>query len=134
MAAQGELVLLAPPDAVTDRQVLGRHAHHQGRLAVAVKVARADIDACLHRDVVHVLDTARDQHFLAVGGDALGGLVHRLQAGAAVAVDGDAADRDREARDEGRHAGDVEALFAFLFDAAPVHVFDRRGRYVGALH
>ena len=59
-----------------------------------------------------------------LGGDALGRLVDRLQAGAADAVDRDAADLDRQAGDQGGHAGDVVALLALLLDAAPVDVLD----------
>ena len=55
--------------------------------AVAVEEARAGVEAGLHRDVVHVLDAAGDLHVLALGGDALGGLVDGLEAGAADAVD-----------------------------------------------
>ena len=95
--------------------------------------ARAEIEAGFHGDVLHVLDAAGDLHVLAAGGDALGRLVDRLQAGAAVAIDGRAADLDRKAGDEGGHAGDVETLLAFLLDAAPVNVLDGCGRDLGPL-
>ena len=83
------------------------------RRAVAVEVARAGVEAGLHRDVVHVLDAAGDLHVLAAGRDALGRLVDRLQAGAAqLRLTVRAADLDRQPGDEGGHAGDVVALLA----------------------
>ncbi len=82
---------------------------------------------------LHVLDAAGDLHVLGVGGDALGGAVDGLQAGAAVAIDGDAANLDGQAGDEGGHARDVVALLALLLDAAPLNVLDRRRRHAGTL-
>src|SRR5262249_55219913 len=52
--------------------------------------------------------------------------VDGLQAGAAVAVESDASDLDRQSSDERRHAGHVVALLALLFDTAPLNVFNIR--------
>ncbi len=93
--------------------------------AVVIEQARAGVEAGFHRDVVHVLDAAGDLHVLAVGGDALGGLVDRLQAGAAqlrLTVTPPTS-MGRPAIRRG-HAGDVEALLALLLDAAPLDVLD----------
>ena len=98
MAAQGELVLLLAADAIAQGQVLRGQAHVERGRAVAIEIARAGIEARFHRNVVHVLDAAGDLHVLAAGGDALGGLVDRLQARAAVAIDGGAAAPRWEAR------------------------------------
>lgn len=87
----------------------------------------ADVVAGFHWDVVHVFDAAGDLYIFAVGGDALGGLVDGLQAGAAQAVGGAGTDGDWQACDEGCHSGDVEALFSLLLDATPVDVFDGVG-------
>ena len=101
---------------------------------MAVVEARAGVEAGLHRNVVHVLDAAGDLNVLALGGDALGGLVDGLEAGAAVAVDRHAADLQRQPGDQRGHAGHVVALFALLLDAAPVDVFDLRSGNADALH
>src|SRR5437867_5647900 len=87
MAAQGELVLLAPADLVFEGQVFRGQAHVQDRRAMAIEKARAWIKARLHGNVVHVLDAAGNLHVLATGRDALGRLMNRLQAAAAVAID-----------------------------------------------
>ena len=97
MAAQGELVLLTPADLVFAGQVLGGQAHLLGGDAVAELETRAEVKAGLHRDVLHVLDAARDLHIVHAGHDALGRLVDRLEAGAAQAIDGGRRHFDREA-------------------------------------
>ncbi len=80
-----------------------------------------------------MLDAAGDLHVLAVGGDVHGRVVDRLQTRPAQPVDRLAADLRRQAGDEGRHAGDVEALFVLLLDAAPVDVFNQRRPDAGPL-
>src|SRR6185437_2868583 len=62
-----------------------------------------------------------------------GGAVDGLQTGAAVAIDRDAADFDRQSSDKGGHARDVVALFALLLDATPLNILNRRGRHADAI-
>src|SRR4029079_15763623 len=99
MAAESELVLLLAADLVAQGQVLGREAHVERRRAVAEVVARAWIEAGLHRNVMHVLDAAGDLDLLALGRDAVGGLVQCLQARTTIAIDSRARHLDREAGD-----------------------------------
>src|SRR5262249_9757399 len=74
-----------------------------------------------------------DLHVLAVRGDALRSGVDCLKARAAVPIDRDAADLERQTRDQRRHAGNVVALFALLLHAAPMDVLDLGRRYADAL-
>src|SRR5207245_667171 len=66
----------------------------------------------------------RDHALVLAGHDPHRREVGRLLAGAAHAVEGGAADVQRETRDERRVAGDVEPLLAHLVDAAHDHVLD----------
>src|SRR6266852_4761220 len=116
MTLEREFILLLSADAILASQILGREAHVQSCLAMAIEEARAGIEAGLHRDMMHVLDPAGDLNVLAVGRDALSGLVDGLQAGAAVAIDRDASHLDGQTAYQGRHASHVVPLLALLFD------------------
>src|SRR5260370_441176 len=85
MAAEGEFVLLPPTDFVLESQVFCGNTHIESCRTVVIEKARARIEACFHRDVVHVLDAAGNLDVFALGGYALGGLVDGLKTRAAVA-------------------------------------------------
>src|SRR6266478_54256 len=133
MTLEREFILLLSADAEFAGKILGREAHVQSCLAMAIEEARTRIEAGFHGNVMHMLDAAGDLDILAVGRDALSRLVNGLQAGAAVAIDRDAAHLDGQAANQGRHASHVVALLAFLFHAAPVDVFHHRTRNLDTL-
>ena len=105
MAAQGERVLLFARDALRLGQELGGDAHRQRALAGALEQLGVEVDAGVHRDVLHVLQAADDLHVLAAGHDGVRRLVERLQAGAAQAIDRRAAGLRRPGRPSGRRRG-----------------------------
>src|SRR2546422_9646202 len=110
MALEREFILLASADAVFAGKILGRESHIQSCLAMAIEEAGAGIEAGFHGNMMHVLDPAGDLNVLAVGRDALSGLVDGLQAGAAVAIDRDASHLDGQTADQGRHASYIVSL------------------------
>ena len=79
------------------------------------------------------LDAGGDDHVLGAAHHRLGGEMDRLLRGAALAVDGDRRDADRQLRGEHRVAADVEGLLAGLADAAHDDVLDRGRVDAGAL-
>ena len=133
MAGQGEAVLLLAADALRLREELGRDAHHQGALAGAREQLGVEIDARIHRDVVHVLQAADDLHVLGIGQDRVRRLGERLQAAAAQAIDRRPAGLDRQPGHQADGAGDVESLLALLLRVAEHDVFDRGRIDAGAL-
>src|SRR5207302_10308099 len=114
VTAEGKLILRLAADFVFQSEVLSSESHVHGCRAVAIEEQGARIIAGLHRNVLHVFDTARDLHVLAIGRDALSRLVDRLQAGAAIAVHRGASDFNGKARDECGHARDVPSLLTLL--------------------
>ena len=96
MAGEGEVVLLFARDALRLGEELGRDAHHQRALAGAREELGVEVDAGIHRDVVHVLQAADDLHVLGTGQDGVRRLGERLQAAAAEAIDRRAARLDRQ--------------------------------------
>ena len=86
-----------------------------------------------HRHPRHRLDAAGDRHLLLAAHHPGGGEVHRLDAGAAEAVEGDAGDLLGPAGGEDGVAGDVRPLLLGLGDAADDHVLDVAAFEAGAL-
>ena len=125
MAGEREAVLLFARDALRLGQELGGDAHHQRALAGAREELGVEVDAGIHRDVVHVLQAADDLHVLGIGQDRVRRLGERLQAAAAQAIDGRAARLDRQPGHQADRAGDVEPLLALLLRVAEDDVFDR---------
>ena len=80
MTAQGELVLLFARDALRLRQELGGDAHRQGALGSAMKQLGIQVNAGVHRNVLHVFQAADDLHVFEAGHDGVRRLVDRLQA------------------------------------------------------
>ena len=124
MAAQGEFILFSSRNPVFRRQVLGGQPHVHDRLAVPSEQRGAGVVVLGHRHVFHVLDAAGNLNVLAAGGDAHGGVVDRLQARGAVAVDRHPTGLLGQPGDERGDSRDVEALLTLLLHAAPAHVFD----------
>ena len=92
-----------------------------------------EVDACVHRDVLHVLQAADDLHVFEAGHDGVRGLVDGLQARAAQAVDRRAAGVRRQPGHQADDAGDVEPLLALLLRVAQHDVFDLGRIDAGAL-
>src|SRR6266852_2760924 len=116
MTLEREFILRLSADAILASQILGREAHVQSCLTMAIEEAWAGIEAGCRGNVMHMLDAAGDLNVLAVGRDALSRLVNGLQAGAAVAIDRDASHLDGQTAYQGRHASHVVPLLALLFD------------------
>ena len=112
VAGEGEVVLLLAADALRLGQELGRDAHHQRALAGAREELGVEVDAGVHRDVVHVLQAADDLHVLGIGQDRVRRLGERLQAAAAQPIDRRPAGLDRQPGHQADRAGDVEPLLA----------------------
>ena len=104
---------------------LGGDAHHQRALAGAREELGVEIDAGVHRDVVHVLEAADDLHVFGTGEDRVRRLGERLQTAAAESIDGRPARLDGDARHQADRAGDVQPLLALLLRVAEHDVFDR---------
>ena len=105
MAAQGELVLLFARDALRLGQELGGDAHRQRALGRAMEQLGIQVDAGVHRNVLHVLQPADDLHVFEAGHDGVRGLVDGLQARAAEAVDRGAAGVRGQAGHQARRRG-----------------------------
>ena len=100
---------------------LGVALHHAGPEGEA-EVAH---DRGAHGRVGHGLDAAGDGDVVGPGHDALGGEVHRLLRGAALAVDGGGGHRLGPPGRQHGVAADVERLLGHLHDAAHDHVVDQ---------
>ena len=103
---------------------LGCHAHHQGGFAGPLEKLGVDIEAVVHRQVLHMFQAADDLHVFKAGDDRVGRLVDGLQAAAAKTIDGGPAGGDRQAGQEGDGAGGVQPLLARLLRVAQYHVLD----------
>ena len=98
----------------------------QGRVderAVAALVGGLGLQLDVRRPG-HRFDAAADEHVAVADRDRVGGRVDRLQTGAAQSVDGEAADLDREVREEQRHPGDIAVVLAGLVGATEDDVLD----------
>jgi hypothetical protein len=98
----------------------------QGAFARDVKQLRIEVNAGVHCDVVHVLQTTDDLHILGAGRDRVGRLVESLQAAAAQAVDRGASGRCRQPGEQAHNPANVETLFPLLLRAAEDDIFDDR--------
>ena len=98
--------------------VAGHHARAEGEAEVAD-------DRGAHGGVGHGLDAGGDRDVVGPGHDALGGEVHRLLRGPALAVDRRGGHRLGPAGGEDGVAADVERLLGHLHDAAHDHVVDQ---------
>ena len=96
VAVEREGVLLFARDALRLGEELGSDAHHQRALAGAREELGIEVDAGVHRDVVHVLQAADDLHVFRPGEDRMRRLSQRLQTAAAQAIDGCPARFDRQ--------------------------------------
>ena len=92
-----------------------------------------EVDAGVHRDVLHVLQAADDLHVFEAGHDGVRRLVEGLQAGAAQAIDRRAAGLRGQPGHQADDAGHVEPLLALLLRVAEHDVFDLGGIDAGAL-
>ena len=131
LAPQGVLVLLLARDVVLLREVLRRQAHGQvavhlvrlrARLALGVGVdddgvagdeAEAGAAEVVRREA-HALHASGDHDVGLAAPDGLHGVVHRLQAGAALAHDRVGRHLDGEAGLERRHSRQVGRVGALL--------------------
>ena len=125
---QRERVLRLARDLPLRGHLLGRQAHAVGDADVLVlrehlRVERGLVAA--HRHHAHRLGAAGDHHVGLADADAVGRHLHRGQARGAEAVDGDAADRVRQAGQHHRDARHVHALLALGERAADDGVLDR---------
>ena len=133
MAGEGELVLLLARDALRLGQELGGDAHHQRAFAGAREQLGVEVDAGIHRDVVHVLQAADDLHVLGsatIACDAWS-IACRLLPHRRLTVAPPRFDRQPGHQADG--AGDVEPLLALLLRVAQHDVFDRRRIDAGPL-
>ena len=140
LALGAELVEVLAGEAVLVGDHVGADSlRREAGLGVAVELllgegeAHALHDGCAHRRSGHDLDAGGDHHVVGTGDDALRGEVHRLLAGAALAVDGGGGDRFGPTRGEHGVAADVERLLTHLHDAAHDHVVDQCGVEIVAL-
>ena len=124
VGAGGKLVLLRSADAVQLAEHFGGQPHHAGGFRHRLGHAGVEVDAVAHRHMAHVLDAADDEDIPITHLDGAGGIVQRLHAGSAQAVDGDCPHLLRNTGQQGGVAGDVEALLQGLLHAAPVDVLD----------
>ncbi len=132
LLAEGtELVEVLAGDAVLGGDHVGADAlRRQAGLGVAVELLlrerepHALDDRGAHRRAGHHFDARRDDDVVRAGHDALGGEVHRLLAGTALAVD--RRRRNLLGPPGGEHgvAADVERLLTDLHDAAHDDVVD----------
>ena len=127
MTAQGELVLLLAGNALRLGQEFGGDAHRQRPLGRVGEEFWVQVQAGIHGDVLHVLQSADDLHVLAAGHDRMSGLVDRLQARTAKPVDRGGGRGAGQAGHQRHGPGDVEALLALLLRIAEDHVFDLAG-------
>ena len=81
----------------------------------------------------HRFDAAADEDVAVADRDRVRRGVDGLEPGAAQPIDGLAADLDREAGEQQRHARDVAVVLAGLVGAAEDHVLDERRVDAGAL-
>src|SRR5882724_6980743 len=133
MAFQTVLVQAFAREFVTFRQHLSADAliemnavialHHRG----TKRLARAICSGGAHGNTRHALNAAADSNVITAGNHALRGKMNGLLAGAALAINGSAGNRFREAGGEHRVASDVSCLLADLHYAAGNHVVDARG-------
>ena len=152
LALERERVLVLARDAPALGDVLRGLAHRvrvvalgQARVDEAPAegrvghLARAAIPGALGleldvRGAGHRFDAAADEHVAVADRDGVGGRVDRLEAGPAQPVDGQAADLDREVRQEQRHPRDVAVVLAGLVGTAEDDVLDERRIEPGPVH
>ena len=77
----------------------------QRALARALEELGIEVEAVVHRQVLHVLQAADDLHVFEAGGDRVRRLVERLQAAAAEAIDRRPAASRPAGRPSGRSRG-----------------------------
>src|SRR5207302_8192546 len=77
-----------------------------------------------HGDAAHALDAGGDGDVADARGDQVGGEVHSLLRGPALAIDGGSGNLDGIAREQHRLATDVDRLLAHLGDTAEDDVLD----------
>ena len=105
------------------RDLLGGDALHDDVVALVHEIGhRAAVRA--HRDARHHLDAAGDDEVELARPDRRRGVEVRLHRGAALAVDGRAADGHGPAGGQRDVAADVPRLLVDLADAAPLQVLD----------
>ena len=140
LALGAERVEVVAGEAVLLGDHLGADAlRGQAGVGVAVELrlrereAHALDDRRAHRRAGHDLDAGGDDDVVRAGDDALRGEVHRLLAGAALAIDGGGGHRFGPAGGEDGVAADVERLLTDLHHATHDHVVDEFGVEVVAL-
>src|SRR3989454_567591 len=120
---EGELVHLPPRDLVLVRDEVGRDALLNDLVFLEqLRAQRSGVGA--QSDTGHHLDAARDDDVVLTRHDLHRGEVERLESRGAHPVHAGPRDRLRESRDQRREAGDVQALFVDLGDAAQHDILD----------
>src|SRR5690606_14612432 len=113
-------------EAVFGGDDVGRDAlRHEVGLHGEARVNRDRRAVRAHGDPTHHLDAAGDVRAARAAPDLVRGEVHRLHAGGAEAVDGEAGNALVEVGEQDGRAREAAALFAHLRDVAPDHVLDR---------
>ena len=86
-----------------------------------------EIYAVAHRDVAHMLYAANQAYAGVAGHDHACRVVKRLHGRTAQPIDRGGGYRMRDFRQQRRVAGNIEALFQRLLNAAPVNIVNRAG-------
>src|SRR6185312_8898694 len=113
-------------------QVLGRLAHRRGRRVDQAlgDEARVVVDVLEHRMASHVLDSTRQDHVRGAHGDLAGAGCDRRQRTGAHAVDREAGNGSRQAREQGHVTSERQTLVSDLRGRGEddvVDLFQRQG-------
>ena len=122
---QRKLILFFTGDFVFPRDVFSRQAHAQIKIGIMfdqIRIGPNDVPA--HRNHRHRFQSAGNNHFSAVGANAIGGHRDRLQSRRTKPIDRHCAGLNRQASANRRRARDVHPLLGFGHRATHDHVFN----------